>query len=196
MRYSRRQYIVMILCGVLLTACTNTPDKNTTNNPPSATTSAQPPTNTISIPPRPSTIPLTSFDPCTWFTPKDHPEFKIDVPGGQRDDTSSLDVKECVWNVTGASYAVGGSTTKGVEHWTDPRGAWKATLGTVADFPAIRAVHNAVMGECTVAVDIAPGQQVVASVIITDGFEEKFPPKCEAAETLATSAMRALGAKG
>lgn len=185
-------WILVVAFTSIMTACdSGSTAKTTSETTPPATTTAPPMTSHPPLKPRPSIISVQNADPCAWFNPKDHPKLKIDTVGNPHDDDSNLKAKECVWNVNGADYRLSASITKGVDYWLTPTTEIQTTIGEVEGFPAIRIIHK-VIQRCDVAVDVAPGQQIFGSATITKGWENKFPPNCESAEMLATSAMKAL----
>lgn len=181
---------VFLVLGFLVTSCAEEPSSTT----PTATASITVVPRTSTLPPRPSTIPVAKTDPCEWLNPTDHPELKIDAPARPHQDDSVVKATQCAWSANGADYRLGYSTTKGVEFWLTPGAPVETTIGTVAAFPAVQVRHKA-LERCDVAVDVGPQQQVIATVTLSLGFEDKFPPYCESAEKMAESAMRALGAK-
>lgn len=190
MRRSHRAVAAFLALSLLTASCADElPSTSTTT-----TGSASAPATTTSLPPRPFTISVAAADPCQWLKPEEHADFKIENPARPHKDESVLKSTECVWSANGADYRLGYSTVKGVEYWLAPGARVETTIGSVAGFPAVQIRHTVLKG-CDVAVDVGPQQQVFAAVMISPSFEGKFPPRCESAEKMAESAMRALGAK-
>jgi hypothetical protein len=83
--------------------------------------------------------------------------------------------------------------TEGIEKWTDGSTSAQAKeAAPVNGFPVIAATLPADRYGCDVAVGVAAGQYLLASVIVISGKASQVPERCEYAHQLAESAMSTL----
>lgn len=144
------------------------------------------------LPPRPREITLDNVDPCTLIPQADESEYYIDEPG--EPDENDEGNAQCTWIGTEVGYF--GFTldvSEGIETRLD--GSY-TVIGDIADpilgFGAVTYALSSDEGACFAAVDVADGQQLIATVGIDRSDLDKVPPLCEYAHQFAASAMSTL----
>jgi hypothetical protein len=144
------------------------------------------------LPSRPREIRLDDVDPCKLIPEADRSEYYIDEPGEAGADDE--DNAECTWVGTEVGYF--GYTldvSEGIETRLD--GSY-TVVGDIADpilgFGVVTYALPGDEGACFAAVDVADGQQLIATVGINKSDLDNVPPLCEYAHQFAASAMETL----
>jgi hypothetical protein len=135
---------------------------------------------------------LDGKDPCTLVPRSDWPTFYIEKPGktGVRETYKSPD---CFYGTNVGSFSVTMVVTEGISGWLDgSRSASVTETAPVGGFPALAITIKADKERCEVAVDVADGQYLLATVIPVRSKASALPERCGYAHQLAESAMKTL----
>ncbi|MBW4715658.1 DUF3558 domain-containing protein [Saccharothrix obliqua] len=162
--------LVKGICAVLLTAAALaacTPQPTTGTATPGATTgggSVEPTSASKAPSTRPKAIKLDGVDPCKLLTDAQQADLKIDEWEGEKSNPGTgTESPSCAYNVNSeksAAYRVTLVADKGIEFWDGP-GNSDVTPKQVSGFPAVQLVlAGTSRTECSVAVDVADGQQM------------------------------------
>ncbi|SDF58843.1 Protein of unknown function [Lentzea fradiae] len=93
----------------------------------------------------------------------------------------------------GFGYTVGAVTHKGVSYWLEGDGNVETKVVKVADYGAVEIQLKGGSGfDCSVAVDVAEGQQLMVSYIPTTTTEKDQATLCGKAEKAAGFALATL----
>jgi hypothetical protein len=189
----------VLLAGGLAAGCTNTSAGQPLPTSGGATsggteTTTLPPGSSTSRPaaPRPREIRLNGKDPCVLVVQADWSKFHIDKPGkaGMEPTFNSPD---CFYSNNAGSFSVTLVVTEGVGKWTDgSRSGVAVQVAPLEGFPAIAITRKGDEYQCGVAVDVAEGQYLLATVVVRPSTASQLPERCEYAHQLAESAMRTL----
>lgn len=175
---------------------TPTPGEGETTAP----TSGESPTKTsTSIPPRPKSLKLDSIDPCALLTADQRGGLKVDTFRPQTNNTEQYrGAKECAFEISAQApyyrYYATVVTTEGVEVWLAGDRNVDADLISVGDFAAVRydlAGQGASAAPCTVAIDVAQGQQLQIRTT-TSGKDFTQDEVCRMSEKAAGLALTTL----
>lgn len=196
-RVAVRLGAVMMLSG-LAAGCTNSSSgqplptngglttASTVSSSRSTTSSSRP------APARPRDLRLDGKDPCALVPKADWPKFHIERPGEQNEEPT-FKSPDCFYSNSVGSFSVTLVITEGIEKWTDgTRSAVAAEAPPIAGFPAISLKRSTDKNECDIAVDVANGQYLLATVIVRPSQASQVPERCEYAHQLAESAMSTL----
>lgn len=143
---------------------------------------------------RPREIPLDSIDPCALIPQADYPNYYMDEPGtpGQSETYQS---PQCLWAGTDVgAFGITLVVTDGMETWLDGSrvNVEAERADPVAEFPAVEILLEGDDNRCDVAVDVADGQHLLATVTIDNDSLSKLPEPCDYARQFAESAMSTL----
>ena len=185
--------LVLLSVFVVVVGCTTTsagePRPQETSTGTSDTTGSP---GSGDLPSRPREIRLDDVDPCKLVPEADRSEYYIDEPGEAGADDE--DNAECTWVGTEVGYF--GYTldvSEGIETRLD--GSY-TVVGDIADpirgFGVVTYALPDDEGACFAAVDVADGQQLIATVGINKSDLDNVPPLCEYAHQFASSAMETL----
>ncbi|WP_192909802.1 DUF3558 domain-containing protein [Gandjariella thermophila] len=140
---------------------------------------------------RPKALSMTGVDPCRLINPATLPALKIDQPPRPSQATRFDNAPRCGFNGIPAVYYITAISSAGIDVWSS--GPSKVTqLPPIAGFPAVQVTLAAEPERCDVAVDVANGQQLLATASVVPGFENRVPPNCDAAQQVAQAAMSTL----
>lgn len=147
---------------------------------------------TPSGPARPRELRLDGRDPCALVPRADWGKFYIDTPGkSKRDETFKS--AECFYGNRVGAFDITLVVTEGIEAWRDgKRLAQPTDVAPIHHFPTISLLRPADESQCDIAVDVAPGQYLLTTVIITLDKLSAVPERCAYAHMLAESAMNTL----
>jgi hypothetical protein len=122
----------------------------------------------------------------------DRAKFYIEQPG-ERGQNEVYRSPECSYSTDVAGFRITLVMTEGIEKWTDgSKNAKVKEALPVAGFPAISIAVPPVDSRCDVAVDVAPGEYLLATALVDTRTESRVPERCEYAHQLAESAMSTL----
>lgn len=182
----RARCLTVLLACALVGGCTVTAEGRPT--PAQTETSG-------ALPDRPRELPLDDVDPCSLVPESDYHRFYIEKPGepGEHEPTSSPD---CFYSTDVGSFSITTVTTEGVEPWLDgSRIAEAEQIPPISSFPAIGITLPADETRCDIAIDVADGQHLLATVIVSPSKAAEVPAPCEYARQLAESAMGTLASR-
>jgi hypothetical protein len=198
-----------LLTAVAATACTKSEagqaappqltDPTPTGSSPSRSSGAQTPTATI--PARPRELKLTGVDPCSLVTQPQRAELKIDRTRNRPNGSQQYkDMPECVLSIEKQQpfyqYVVTAATNEGIGPWLSGKRNVEAKLTSVEGFAAAtfwsRGAHDTNADGCTIAVDVADGQQLMVDTDNDAGHSFTLEQLCQRAQHAAGLAMRTL----
>lgn len=143
-------------------------------------------------PARPRELRLDGKDPCALIPQADRAKFYLERPGEPKQN-KQYKSPECSYSTDVGGFFLVTVLTEGIEKWTDGSRRAKATaVALVAGFPAISLTIPEQRQGCDVAVDVAEGQYLLATVIVISSKAAQVPERCEYAHQLAESAMKTL----
>ncbi|MEU0877701.1 DUF3558 domain-containing protein [Lentzea sp. NPDC005914] len=192
MRISKLAAVVVVVAAV--SACTSGGEKgNPTPVPSSTSSSGNDPGS--KLPARPQALKLDSIDTCKLFTADQMKQIstvsadpvKLDLVDGQESPS-------CDYGSDGGfGYQVGAVTHKGVSYWLQGGGNVDSTVIKVGDYGAVQVKLKGGSGfDCSVAIDVADGQQLMVSYIPTTTKEKDQSVLCGKAEKAAGLALSTL----
>lgn len=145
---------------VAVSACTSSGEKGK----PNPTSGASPTSGSAAaLPKRPAELKLDGVDPCKLLTEAQMAEIKVTKTSPQKLDTAGLgEAPGCFYeNGLKYTYSVALITNKGVPFWLSGSGNTEAKVVNVAGYGAAQIKLIGVEGfDCSVAVDVAEGQQL------------------------------------
>jgi hypothetical protein len=104
---------------------------------------------------------------------------------------------DCFYSNNAGSFSVTLVVTEGIGTWTDgSRSGVAQQVEAIEGFPAIAVTRNGDNYQCGVAVDVADGQYLLATVVVRPSTASQLPERCAYAHQLAESAMHTLVAGG
>jgi hypothetical protein len=191
MRISKLAAAVFIAATV--SACSDSGEKgNPTPAPPSSSSSAN--DSASKLPARPSSLKLDSVDACKLLTADQMKQVQavstrsVDLPLVDGAKSPSCDYA----GEDSFGYTVGVVTHDGVSYWLGG-GNFDAKAIKVADFGAVEIVLKGTSGfDCSVAIDVADGQQLMVSYIPTSAKKPEQSVVCGNAEKAAGLALATL----
>ena len=141
---------------------------------------------------RPRELKLDNKDPCRLVPTSDWVKFHIEKPGkSERDE--SLKSPECLYSNSVGEFDITLVVSEDIEAWRSGQRAAKPTeVAAINGFPTISLRRPEDQIGCAVAVDVADGQYLLATVIIDSGKDAQLPEHCAYAHQLAESAMSTL----
>jgi hypothetical protein len=174
-------------------ACTVSGEKgNPTPAPPSNSSSAN--DSTGKLPARPSSLKLDSVDACKLLTADQMKQLQavvtrpaeLELVDGAKSPSCHYDGEDSF------AYTVGVVTHDGVSYWMGG-GNFNTKVVNVADFGAVEIELKGGSGfDCSVAIDVAEGQQLMVSYIPTSAKEKDQSVLCAKAEKAAGFALATL----
>ena len=168
-------------CGLGEVAGTPVPAANQFNTP---DTKDKPAT-------RPRELRLDGKDPCATVPKTEWAKYAI--TGAEPQENEVFKSPSCFYNSSKASMDVTLVVTEGIEAWAPgKRLAQPVNVEPVRGFPAISLKLPKQTTECGVAVDVAQGQYLLASVVIDINDEASLPEGCTYARQFAETAMNTL----
>ncbi|MET8758182.1 DUF3558 domain-containing protein [Lentzea sp. NPDC004782] len=184
----------MAVFAAAVSACTTSGEKgNPTPAPPSTGSSGNDSSN--KLPERPQALRLDSVDTCKLLTADQMKQIsvvstdpvKLPLVNGQESPS-------CDYGSDGGfSYQVGAVTHKGVSYWLQGGGNVDATVIKVGDYGAVQVKLKGGSGfDCSAAIDVAEGQQLMVSYIPTTTKEKDQAVLCGKAEKAAGLALSTL----
>jgi hypothetical protein len=166
---------------------------NPTPAPPSGTSSGN--GSEDQMPARPASVKLDAVDTCKLLTADQMKQLEALVA---RPEQLSLvkgqESPSCDYSGDGGfGYQVGAVTHKGVSYWLQGGGNVDAKVIKVADYGAVQVKLKGGSGfDCSVAIDVADGQQLMVSYIPTTTREKDQAVLCGKAEKAAAFALATL----
>jgi hypothetical protein len=175
---------------VLMAACGGSIDGQPVSAPTTATETQE--TSEPSDPPaRPHELRLNGRDPCALVPESMWPKFFIERPGLAR-ESEAFKSPSCLYSTDRGSLSLTLVVTEGIEAWAEgQRLVQPREVAPIANFPTIALQRPNSDISCSVAVDVAKGQYLLAHVIPSQN-ESGVPEKCEYAHQLAETAMNTL----
>ncbi len=191
MRISKLAFVVV--SAAILSACSVGGEKGSpTPVPPSTGSSGS--DSTSGMPARPESLKLDSVDTCKLLTQEQMKQ--IDTSASQPEKLDLVDGQQssaCHYLNEQFTYAVGAVTHNGVSYWTSGSGNVTTKAIKVADYGAVKIEFAGGSGiDCSVAVDVADGQQLMVSYIPTTTGEKDQAVLCGKAEKAAGLALATL----
>ncbi|SMD07636.1 DUF3558 domain-containing protein [Lentzea albidocapillata] len=184
----------MVAFVAALSACTSSGEKG--NPTPAPSTSGSSGNDSASkLPERPESLPVSAVDPCKLLTADQMKQ--IDTLASRPESLELVDganSPSCHYSPGGRfTYTVGVVTHKGVDYWLLGGGNITTTVTKVADFGAVKIELSGGSGfDCSIAVDVADGQQLMISYIPTTTGEKDQSVLCGKAEKAAGLALATL----
>jgi hypothetical protein len=147
------------------------------------------------MPERPKELPVSSVDPCKLLTEAQMKQ--IDTLASRPESLKLVDGADspsCHYSNTGRfTYTIGTVTHKGVDYWLAGGGNLTTSVTKVADFGAVKIELAGGSGfDCSYAVDVADGQQLMVSYIPKTTDEKDQAVLCGKAEKAAGLALATL----
>ncbi|WP_176960036.1 DUF3558 domain-containing protein [Lentzea jiangxiensis] len=192
----RSKLVAMLICAAAISACTPGVEKgNPTAAAPTSSSSASDPTG--DLPARPSTLKVDSVDVCKLLTTDVMKQIGVSTATPRMADlVEGQQSSACRYSGDGGfGYTVGAVTHKGVSYWIEGSGNTDGKVIKIADFGAIEITLKGGTGfDCSVAVDVADGQQLMVSYIPTTTTEKQKDQSflCGNAEKAAGFALATL----
>ncbi|NGY62078.1 DUF3558 domain-containing protein [Lentzea sp. NEAU-D13] len=191
MRISKLAAVVVIAAAV--SACTTSGEKGNPTPAPSTGTSNS--DSGSKLPDRPQALKLDSVDTCKLLTTEQRKQ--IDVVSADPVQLDLVDGKKspsCDYSSDGGfGYQVGAVTHNGVSYWLQSGGNVDSKVIKVGDYGAVQVQLKGGSGfDCSVAVDVADGQQLMVSYIPTTTKEKDQSVLCGKAEKAAGLALSTL----
>lgn len=188
---------MVTVAGMALAGCTQTDPGQPVPVDQASPGAASPPTS-VSIPPRPKEIKVDGLDPCKVMTKAQLDQIKVDrqrnlvFPQGVLKDLPycSMDGGEdkVFW-----TYDLFLMTTQGIAPWFDKSRRVDAKLVSVGGFAAVdyKGIGTTNV-DCSTAVDVANGQQMVVSFMPVTRNKFSQEQMCKKSEEAAGLALQAL----
>lgn len=165
---------------------------STAGSPVPANTGFDTDSSESSRPPRPRELRIDGKDPCGLVPESDWTYFYIEEPGNLKHN-ETYKSPECLYINEVGNFSIVLVVTEGMEVWFErKRRSQPGDTEPVAGFPAITLSIPDWDHRCNVAVDVADGQYVLASVSLSDRKRSSVPEPCEYAHQWAESAMKTL----
>ncbi|WP_231114874.1 DUF3558 domain-containing protein [Lentzea aerocolonigenes] len=185
----------MAVFAVTLSACTVGGEKGTPTPTPPSTGSSDGSDSSSKLPKRPASLKLDSVDTCKLLTADQMKQLdtlaskpeQLDLVDGQKSPA-------CHYSNAGRfTYAVGAVTHKGASYWLEGSGTVSGSVIKVADYGAVKVEFVGGSGiDCSIAIDVAEGQQLMVSYIPATTGEKDQTVLCGKAEKAAGLALSTL----
>ncbi|USX50329.1 DUF3558 domain-containing protein [Lentzea sp. HUAS12] len=184
----------VVFVAAVLSACTTGGEKGNPTPASSSSTSSQS-TSGSEVPARPSSLQLGSVDACKLLTPDQMKQIQavatrpveLDLVRGAKSPSCHYRGEDSF------TYTVGAVTHKGVAYWLGNPGNVNTKVISVADFGAVEIELKGGSGfDCSVAIDVADGQQLMVSYVPTSASEKDQSVLCGKAEKAADLALATL----
>ncbi|WP_439662201.1 DUF3558 domain-containing protein [Lentzea sp. HUAS TT2] len=183
----------LAFCAVAISACTPGGEKGTPS--PEQTTGSSGNNPSSGLPARPSSLKVDSADPCKLLTADQMAQIGIKAATPrQMDLVEGEQSSGCRFTGDGGfGYTVGAVTHKGASYWIEGAGNTDGKVIDVAGFGAVEITLKGGTGfDCSVAIDVADGQQLMVSYIPTTTAEKDQAALCGKAEKAAGFALATL----
>lgn len=185
----------VLICAAALAACTTGGEKGNPTAAPTSTSSGGDSAN--SIPARPSSLKVDSVDACKLLTADHMKQLGLNAATPrQMDLVEGQKSPGCRFSGDGGfGYTVGAVTHEGVSYWVEGDGNTNSKIVKIADFGAVEITLKGGTGfDCSVAIDVADGQQLMVSYIPTTTTESSKDQSvlCGNAEKAAGFALATL----
>ncbi|HUQ59234.1 DUF3558 domain-containing protein [Lentzea sp.] len=184
----------LILVAAALSACTTSGEKGNPAPAPPATSSSDSDSGT-KLPARPQALKLDSVDTCKLLTADQMKQVNaVSADPVQLDLVEGKESPSCDYGSDGGfGYQVGAVTHNGVSYWLQGGGNVDAKVIKVGDYGAVQVQLKGGSGfDCSVAIDVADGQQLMVSYIPTTTKEKDQAALCGKAEKAAGLALATL----
>jgi uncharacterized protein DUF3558 len=178
-----------LLTGGCTTAFAGDPKPATSG---SMTTGA--PDTSESVDDRPREIRLDDVDPCKLIPEADYSDYYMDEPGTPKEN-ETFKSPSCRWAGTEVGiFDITVVVTEGIEVWLggDRVNVNAKRIDPIEDFPSVEVEPKDDENSCHIAVDVADGQYLLASLSIDNLSLSKVPEPCDYARQFAESAMSTL----
>lgn len=183
-----------LICVAAVSACTSGGEKgNPTTAPQTNGSSGN--DSAGNMPARPADLKVDSVDPCKLLTTDQMKQINTSVTTSKPQDlVDGAQSPTCFYKGTESfTYTVGTVTHKGVSYWTEGAGNVDTKQIKVADYGAVEIQLKGGEGfDCSVAIDVADGQQLMVSYIPTSAKEKDQSVLCGKAEKAADLALATL----
>lgn len=185
--------VAVAFVAVTVSACTIGGEKGNPTPAPSSNSSS-PGESSSKLPARPSSLKLNSVDPCKLLTADQMKQLQaistraVDLPlvDGAKSPSCHYSGEDSF------TYTIGAVTHDGASYWLGG-GNFDAKVISVADFGAVEIQLKGVSGfDCSVAIDVADGQQLMVSYIPTSANKPAQSVVCGNAEKAAGFALATL----
>ncbi|WP_053739682.1 DUF3558 domain-containing protein [Nocardia sp. NRRL S-836] len=185
----------VVVFAVAVSACTASGEKGNPTPAPQSPARSSGNDSASKLPTRPQAFKLDAVDSCKLLTAEQQKQIKIvgaeavklDLVEGQESPSCDFD------GDSGFGYQVGTVTHKGVDYWLQGGGNVDAKVIKVDDFGAVEVKLKGGTGfDCSVAIDVADGQQLMVSYIPTTTKEKDQSVLCGKAEKAAAFALATL----
>jgi hypothetical protein len=206
----RNPGVLLVLLGFLaatVTACTQTsagqaqpgPNTETPSSPPPRTQSGSP-SSSAAIPPRPKELTINGIDPCALFTQTQITQLQVDRTRKRTNESEQFNgMAECVLEVRKQpfyNYTATAVTNEGIRPWLSGSRNVDARLGSVAGYAAatywFRGARGTNAADCSTAVDVAEGQQLIIKTNNDGDHSFALEQMCQRAEQAAALAIQTL----
>lgn len=193
MRFSK--LATVLICAAAISACTTGGE---TGSPTPAPTSGSSGNDSAGgLPARPSSLKVDSVDACKLLTANHMTQIGVNATTPrQMDLVEGAKSPGCRYSGDGGfGYTVGAVTHKGVSYWIEGDGNTNGKVIKIDDFGAVEITLKGGTGhDCSVAVDVADGQQLMVSYIPTTTTERNKEQSflCGNAEKAAGFALATL----
>jgi hypothetical protein len=191
MRNSKLAAAILVVATV--SACTTGGEKG---NPTPASSSNSPSGNVsgTKLPPRPSSLKLDSVDACKLLTADQMKQVQaVATRPDELDLVDGAKSPSCHYRGEDSfTYTIGAVTHDGVSYWLGG-GNFDAKVIKIADFGAVEIQLKGTSSfDCSVAIDVADGQQLMVSYVPTSANEKDQSALCGKAEKAAGLALATL----
>jgi len=194
MTMSMSKVAAVVFIAATVSACTTGGEKgNPTPAPPPATSAGN--DSGGKVPTRPSSLKLDSVDACKLLTEDQMKQIAaVATRPAELDLVDGANSPSCHYRGADSfTYTVGAVTHKGVSYWLDGGGNVNTKVISVADFGAVEIELKGGSGfDCSVAIDVADGQQLMVSYVPTSAKEKDQSVLCGKAEKAADLALATL----
>ncbi|MDX8049167.1 DUF3558 domain-containing protein [Lentzea sp. BCCO 10_0798] len=185
---------VAVFSVMVASACTTGGEKGNPTPAPQSNTSSGSDSGS-KIPERPQALKLDSIDTCKLLTAEQMKQISaVSADPVQLDLVEGKESPSCDYGSDGGfGYQVGAVTHDGVSYWLKGGGNVDAKVIKVGDFGAVEVKLKGGSGfDCSVAIDVADGQQLMVSYIPTTTKEKDQAVLCGKAEKAAGLALSTL----
>jgi len=191
----RAGFVLAVAVGAALAGCATDEPGEPRPGPGTESTSSSAASPTTGTASRPKDIKLDGLDPCKVLTTEQMNQLSVVETDPQETDLSGIgSFPLCDYSTRGTprfGYGVGLVTSKGVEHWQG-NGNVDVTRIEVSGYPAAQLVLTGTGNVmCSVAVDVADGQQLLVDFNPT-GDDYSQDQMCQNAQKAAELALATL----
>ncbi|MCR3746805.1 DUF3558 domain-containing protein [Lentzea californiensis] len=178
-----------------LSACTSGGEKGNPTPAPTSDGSSGNDSSASKLPERPTSLAVSSVDPCKLLTEAQMKQ--VDTISTRPVNLELVDGAEspsCHYSNEGRfTYTVGMVTHKGVDYWFQGGGNVTVNVIKIADYGAAKIELSGGSGfDCSIAIDVADGQQLMVSYIPKTTDEKDQAVLCGKAEKAAGLALATL----